>query len=98
VSPDPERVASTVAQCPSVVELSGGPFGTVATYLPGRRVTGVRIDTRTVEVHVIGKWGVPVPALASEIRSALVPVLDGERVAVVVEDIAMPAGEENVSG
>jgi hypothetical protein len=30
-----EPVAAAVLACPAVARLSGGPFGTVGTYLPG---------------------------------------------------------------
>ena len=35
-----EAVAAAVLAHPGVAPLSGGPFGTIASYLPGRRVVG----------------------------------------------------------
>ncbi len=89
--PDPDVIAAAVEGCASVAALSGGPSGTVATYLPGRRVTGVRILEAAVEVHVVGAWGTTVVDLAAEIRSALLPLLDVQTVEVVVEDLSDPS-------
>jgi len=72
--PDPDTVATVVSACPAVLGLSGGRFGEVATYLPGRRVSGVRITPEQVEVHVIGRLGVPISEIADQIRTALNPV------------------------
>ena len=51
-----EAVAAAVLAHPGVARLSGGPFGTIASYLPGRRVIGVRLpleDTDPVEIAVV---------------------------------------------
>jgi hypothetical protein len=48
-----EVVAEAVLAVPGVVRLHGGRFGELATYLPGRRVIGVRVDERGTEVHVV---------------------------------------------
>ena len=53
---DPEAVASAALACPSVAGMSGGAIGEVASYLPGRRVTGVRVKDGEVEVHVVARW------------------------------------------
>src|ERR1700712_3372142 len=57
--PDADAIAAAIATCPSVSGLSGGLAGEIATYLPGRRVTGVRTDAGSVEVHVITRYGSP---------------------------------------
>ena len=85
---DTEAIAARVMTCPSVVDLSGGPTGSVATYLPGRRVPGVRVHGGYLEVHVVGRWDVPIPALASEVRAAVAGLVDGHSVEIVVEDLA----------
>lgn len=101
-APDPagttpaERVAAAVAACPSVADLHGGPFGEVATYLPGRRVVGVRISgdgtgtgpapVGTVEVHVTGRYPAPVAEIGREVRAAVHEVLAGPVVDTTVED------------
>jgi uncharacterized alkaline shock family protein YloU len=69
-----------------VAGLHPGSYAEVASYLPGRRVVGVRCDGRTVEVHVVLRWGDPVPATAEAIRRALT-ALGASTVDVVVEDL-----------
>lgn len=86
-SPDPDAVAAAVLSCPSVAALSGGRLGEVATYLPGRRVAGVRLGEGTVEVHVVGHYGPTIDRIAAEVRSALGPLVGGRSVAVVVDDL-----------
>jgi len=41
------------------VRLHGGRFGELGTYLPGRRVTGVRIDDDPEHPFVVGYFGEP---------------------------------------
>ena len=75
---------------PGVVRLSGGPFGTVASYLPGRRVVGVRLpleQTDPVEIAVVARLGVPLPRLAEELGAAVVAVLGPVAVDVTVADV-----------
>ncbi len=88
---DPAAIATAVEACPNVVAMSGGAMGTVATYLPGRRIVGVRIDDGAVEIHVVGRWDVPISTLAAEIRAAVDPLLDQTgKIEVVVEDLEDP--------
>ena len=91
-----ERLAAAVLSRPAVADLHGGTFGEVATYLPGRRVTGIRIagdDAGTdparvgrVEVHVSGRYPFPVSEIARDVRAAVATVLTGLVVDVTVED------------
>ena len=67
-------IADAVRRCPDVVDLSGGPFGTVATYLPGERVPGVALHEDGIEVSVVVKLGRPLPEIADEVRAAVVPM------------------------
>jgi hypothetical protein len=72
------RIADTVLRCPDVVDLSGGPFGTVATYLPGERLPGVALRENEVEVSVVVRLGRPLPEIADEMRAAVAPMV-GDR-------------------
>lgn len=87
---DPDDVSARVLACPAVAGLSGGPFGTVATYLPGRSVAGIRVGTDTVEVHVVVRYGPTVIELVGQIRQALKGHTLDRPVDIVVEDVADP--------
>jgi hypothetical protein len=87
---DLEAVAAAALGCPFIAGLSGGRFGEVATYLPGRRVLGVRQADGTVEVHVVACWGVPLPDVADVVRAAVAPYTGDLPAAVFIEDIEVP--------
>ncbi|WP_433244024.1 hypothetical protein ACQPYK_40930 [Streptosporangium sp. CA-135522] len=72
------EIAAVVRRCPDVTDLSGGPFGTVATYLPGERVSGVAVRDHEVEVSIVVQMGRPLPEIAEEVRTALAPLV-GDR-------------------
>ena len=84
-----EAVASAVLAVPGVNALHAGVFGEVATYLPGRRVNGVRLSDEACEVHVVLDWGTPVLHTADAVRVAVERLVDGP-VHVTVQDIARP--------
>ncbi len=87
---DLEAVAAAALACPLIAELTGGRFGEVATYRPGRRIVGVRQADGAVEVHVVARWGTPLPEVAEVVRAAVTPHAAGLPVAVFVEDIEVP--------
>ncbi|GAA1076358.1 MULTISPECIES: hypothetical protein [Pseudonocardia] len=89
---DTDRIADAVLGCPGVAQLHGGRFGEIATYLPGRRVSGIRVDPTApaVEVHVVGRYPASVAEIDRQVRTALLPVVGGARVDVVVGDYAGP--------
>ncbi len=72
--------------------LHGGAFGEVATYLPGRRVRGVRVADTAVEVHVVGRYPATVAEIAVEVRAAVATVAGARPVDVTIADLAL-AGE-----
>ena len=90
VAAEAEVIAATVRDCPSVVDLAGGRFGEVATYLPGQRITGVRVSDERIAVHLVGRYGIPIPVLAAEIRAALTLLGRGRAVDIRVEDLWVP--------
>lgn len=83
---DPDTIAAGVLAVPGVAGLHPGSYGEVASYLPGHRVTGVRRQGRTVEVHVVLRWGAPLQATAAAIRRS-VTALGASAVDVVVQDL-----------
>jgi uncharacterized alkaline shock family protein YloU len=89
--PDADAVAAAVASCPSVVGLSGGFAGEIATYLPGRRVSGIRTNPDSVEVHVIAKYGAELHQVESQVRGAVTAAVgEAVRIDVVLADVEDP--------
>jgi hypothetical protein len=86
-----DSVAAAVLAVPGVAALHPGMFGEVGTYLPGRRVTGVRITDDTIDVHVAVHAGVDVRATAATVRDAVARVASGCTIDVTVEDIVPAA-------
>lgn len=84
-----EQIATAVAAAPEVAGLHGGAFGEVATYLPGRRIPGIRITDTLVAVHVTARWPLRLDALATAVRTAVATVTT-RPVAITVEDLALP--------
>ncbi len=86
-----EQAAEAALAVPGVARLHAGSFGEVGTYLPGRRVTGIRIRDEISEVHVVATMGTPLRELADAVRDAVAPFLDTP-VQVVVEDVVPETG------
>jgi anti-sigma factor RsiW len=97
-----EEVAAAVLAHPAVARLDGGPFGTVASYLPGRRrVLGVRIGVgdEPVELAVVVRLGTPLPQLADELGDVVRGLLGPVPVEVTFSDVVLdPAGPLERSG
>ncbi|GAA2363584.1 hypothetical protein GCM10010404_17080 [Nonomuraea africana] len=80
-------IAERVRSCLGVADLSGGPFGTVATYLPGERLKGVAVRDDEVAIAIVARAGRPLLDTADEVRRAVVPLADGRLVNVSIEDL-----------
>lgn len=87
-----EHIAAAVAAVPEVAGLHGGAFGEAATYLPGRRVPGIRITDTQVAVHVTAHWPLRLDALTAAVRTAVATVTTLP-VAIAVEDLALPGND-----
>lgn len=85
--PDPETLAAAVSRCPSVAGLGGGAAGEVASYLPGRRVGGVRVRAEEVTISVVMRYGSSVERAAAEVRAAVRPLAGGRAVHVRIDDV-----------
>lgn len=85
---DVDAVAAAVRACPGVEALYSSKTASVASYLPGRQVAGVRVAADAVTVQVRTAWAVPFPAVAARIQLAVAALGGGRRVDVVVADIA----------
>jgi hypothetical protein len=92
-----DQISTAVLACPDVAGMSAGTLGEIRSYLPGRTVPGVRLGDEAVEVHVVARYGPPLPEVAGQIGRALAPLLPGRAVRVVVEDILLP-GDQDAGG
>lgn len=85
-----DRLAAAALACPAVARLSAGRVGEVATYLPGRRVPGVRVGDGRVAVHVVGRYGPACAQIADQVRRAVRAVAGDLPVDVVIDDLELP--------
>ena len=92
VTPDLEVVAAAALGSPVIAGLTGGRFGEVATYLPGRRILGIRAVEGEIELHVVARWDIPLPEVADAVRAAVAPYTGAMPVAVFVDDIEVSDG------
>lgn len=90
-----ERIAEVVTAHPAVARLDSGIFGAVATYLPGRRLAGVRLGTGRgpVEIGVVLRLGAPVPGVVAALRREVSDLCGGVAVDITVTDLDVPADE-----
>lgn len=84
-----DLVAAAALAVPGVVRLHAGAFGEVGTYLPGRRVVGVKTGAGLTEVHVVLAGDAPVLPVADLVRAAVRPLVSTP-VDVFVEDLDPP--------
>ena len=82
-----DTVADVVLATPGVAGLHPGMFGEVGTYLPGRRVDGVRLGDTDIDVHLSVREGAPVRETAAAVREAVAREFPGRAVNVTVEDV-----------
>jgi hypothetical protein len=85
-----DRIADAVTRCPDVAGLTQNPGVPVATYLPGRTVSGVAVRPTEVEICVVARYGPPLARVAAEVRQAVAPLAPGRVVDVVNGDIVPP--------
>ena len=88
---DVDAIAAATLACPAVAGLLEGGTQAVATYLPGRRVVGVRVEPHRVVVSVLLASGFSVRLLDAQVRSALAPLVVGRDVDVYVADVQTAA-------
>jgi len=85
-------LAAAVQGVVGVVALGGGPLQPT-TYLPGRRVAGIRSTTDRIEVAVTASFGLPATVVADGIRAALAVAARGRPVDVHIADLQVPVTE-----
>ena len=81
-----DAVAAAVLAVDGVVALHGGALGEVGTYLPGRRVPGIRTDGDGTEIHVTVAYGTDVRPAADRVRAAVTGLVTPP-VHVTIEDV-----------
>ncbi|MEU8176925.1 hypothetical protein AB0C14_28965 [Microbispora hainanensis] len=86
------RIADRVLSCPDVAGLSRGPFGVVATYLPGGLVPGVAVRDDVIEVDIVARYGRPLPEVADLVRDAIGDLAGGRKVDVTIADVVTDDG------
>ncbi|MEU6427192.1 hypothetical protein ABZ860_14980 [Microbispora sp. NPDC046973] len=86
------RIADRVLSCPDVADLSRGPFGVVATHLPGGLVPGVAVRDDAIEVDIVARYGRPLPEIADLVRDAIGGLAGGRRVDVTIADVVTDGG------
>jgi hypothetical protein len=85
-----DRIAAAVTRCPDVAGLTQNPGIPVATYLPGRTVSGVAVRPAAVEICVVARYGPPLARVATQVRQAVAPLAPGRVVDIVIGDVAPP--------
>ncbi|OXM66376.1 MULTISPECIES: hypothetical protein [Amycolatopsis] len=83
-----DRIAAAVRSLPVIADLDSG-HGEIATYLPGRRVAGVRIRPDEITIGVVSRYPATVAEIDAAVRAAVGAVDRPVRVAVM--DIVLPA-------
>lgn len=92
---DLDIVAAMVRACPGVDDLDGGPSNArLATYLPGRKINGLRLTDDVLTVQIRSVWGVPVTEVAAQIRQALANRTNGRQLDIIVADLSPAPGFE----
>ena len=90
--PDAEHVAALALRCAGVATLWPGTFGEIATYLPGRRVPGVRIGPGSAEIHLVARYrvdgrDVSLVELADAVRRTVIAGAAAQVVDVYIDDV-----------
>jgi hypothetical protein len=86
--PDVDELVRVVLAVPGVHELHAGVLGEAATYLPGRRVNGLKLLDPGCEIHLVVESGVPLLATADLVRAAVRSHVEGP-IDVTIEDLVV---------
>ena len=81
-----DMISAGALGCPGVAGMSA----VTRSYLPGRTVTGVTVDEHRVDVHLIARYGTPLPGITERLEVLLLPVTAGRSLHVHFEDIVLP--------
>lgn len=90
---DVDEVHDAVLACPGIAGLGGSTPGALATYLPGRRVMGIRVNPESIELEVATRWGAAATQVAAALHAGLQNLAGGRRIDVTIVDIELPESE-----
>jgi hypothetical protein len=90
---DVDVVHDTVLACPGVAGVGSTLPGALATYLPGRRVTGIRVNPDSIELEVCTRWNASAAHVGAALQAALKKQAAGRRIDVTIVDIEPPESE-----
>jgi hypothetical protein len=90
---DIDAVHAAVSSCPGVARVGSGSVAALTTYLPGRRIPGIRINPGTVEIEVIAEWDSSAANIGRSIRSVVAGLVGARRVDITITDVDLP-GEQ----
>lgn len=93
---DVDAVAEAVRSCAGVSDLAPGLPGSVATYLPGRRVVGIAVDEERVRIQVRMQWAASAPEVGARIRAAVRPHVGHRTIDIFVADVDDPPRRQRV--
>ncbi|MEU6645474.1 hypothetical protein ABZ863_23375 [Saccharomonospora sp. NPDC046836] len=84
-----DAIATEVSTHPSVVRLDGGALGTLATYLPRRKIVGVRVTEpdEPIDIGVVLRLGRRLPEVTGELRERVRAIAGNVPVNVTVTDV-----------
>jgi len=85
-----DSIAAAVTRLPAVAGLAQVSGVPVATYLPGRTVSGVAVRADEIEICVVAWYGESLPEVAEQIRQAVEPLAPDRRVDVLIADLTSP--------
>ena len=97
VTIDADRIAAAVQTGRLIAGLDSGRYGEIATYLPGRRVNGVRIRPESVTIGVIGHYPATATDIDACVRASVGPLDRPLHVHIndlhIGETVAVPGGD-----
>ena len=87
---DIDAVHAAVSNCPGVAGVGSGTLAALTTYLPGRRIPGIRINPESIELEIVANWDATAAAIGRHIRAAIAGLVSGRRVDITIADIVLP--------
>ncbi len=91
---DVDAVHDAVVACPGVAALGSGLPAGATTYLPGRRIPGLRVLDDVVEIEIrmyLGSTQGPgTDEVGARVRQAAAPHVAGKRIDVIIADVVLP--------